>query len=412
MRIVFLFLAAAGASYGEHLPDLVHEALANNPEIQAARQRYEAARLRPAQESSLPDPMLSVGYASTGGPLPGQGLGSTTTSNIGVMVSQELPSPAKRKLRGGIAGKDADASYQDYLAARLGVESRVVQAYHRLHHAYAALEIEGRGKDLVNEVIRVAEARYAAGKAAQQDILKAQVQLSLLETRIVQLGQERTTAEAELNALLNRRPGTPVGRPDDIEAPPLRLTADELLAQAARSAPDLQRDRTMIERGALAIDLARQDFRSDPSISAGYYNMGFMPPMFEFRLEIPLHLHTSQKQAPALGEQIHRLSEARQNFEAAGQNLQFQVRQAYAEAQTAWRLMTLYSDTILPQSELTIESSLASYETGATDFLSVLTNVTAKVDAEERYHEQKMMYALALARLQELTGVPIGEVKP
>lgn len=412
MKAILLILTAATASHAEHLPDLVREALANSPAIQAAGQRYEAARLRPAQEGSLPDPMLSVGYASTGGPLPGQGLGSTPTSNIGVVVSQELPSAAKRKLRAGIAGKDADAEYQDYLAARLGVESRVIQAYHRLHHAYAALEIVGRGKDLLGEVIRVAEARYAAGKAAQQDILKAEVQLSILETRIVQLSQDRTVAEAELNALLNRRPGTPVGPPDDVDPGPLGLTVDELLAQSVRTAPDLRRDQTLIERGAMAIDLARQDFRSDPSISAGYFNMGFMPPMFEFRLEIPLHLHTSQRQAPALGEQIHRLSEARQNFEAADQNLQFQVRQAYAEAQTAWRLMALYADTILPQTGLTIESSMASYETGATDFLSVLTNVITKVDAEERYHEQKMTYALALARLEELTGVPIGEVKP
>lgn len=412
MKVISLFLIAAGASFGAHLPDLVREALANNPSIQAARHRYEAARLRPPQERSLPDPMLSVGYASTGGPLPGQGLGTTPTSNIGVMVSQELVSAAKRKLRSEIAGKDADAEYQDYLTARLGVQSRVVQAYHRLHHAYAALEIVGRGKDLVIEVIRVAEVRYAAGKAAQQDILKAQVQLSILEARLVQLRQDRATAEAELNALLNRRPGTPVERPDDVEPAALGLTPDELLVQAARTSPDLRRGQTLIERGAMAVDLARQDFHSDPSLSAGYYNMGLMAPMFEFRLEIPLHLHTSQKQLPALGEQIHRLSEARQNLEAADQNLQFQVRQAYAEAQTAWRLMALYADTILPQSGLSIESSLASYETGAADFLSVLTNVMTKVDVEERYHEQKMMYALALARLEELTGVPVGEVRP
>ena len=135
-----------------------------------------------------------------------------------------------------------------------------------------------------------------------------------------------------------------------------------------------------------------------------------MPAMYEFRLEIPLHLHTSQKQAPALGEQIYRLSEARQNFEAADQNLQFRVREAYAQAQTAWRHIQLYADTIMPQSALTIESSLASYETGGTDFLlSVLTNVMEKVDAEDRYHEQKMMYALALARLEEMTGVSLEE---
>src|SRR5205814_469880 len=143
----------------------------NSPEILAAQKRYEAARQRPSQESSLPDPMVSVGYASNGGPLPGQGLGSQPTSNIGVTVSQELPYPGKRKLRGDIASKEADAEFQQYLAAQLGVRSRVTQAFHRLHHAYAALEILAEGKGLLSQVIRVSEARYSAGKAAQQDIL-------------------------------------------------------------------------------------------------------------------------------------------------------------------------------------------------------------------------------------------------
>ena len=93
---------------------------------------------------------------------------------------------------------------------------------------------------------------------------------------------------------------------------------------------------------------------------------------------------------------------------------QFRVRESYLAAQTAFRLMQLYADTILPQSSLTIESSLASYQTGGADFLSVLTNVMTRVDSEERYHEQKMMYALALARLEELTGVALEaqEVAP
>ena len=135
--------------------------------------------------------------------------------------------------------------------------------------------------------------------------------------------------------------------------------------------------------------------------------MGSMPAMYELRVEIPLHLHTAQKQKPALTEQVNRLSEARRNLEAADQSLQFRVREQYLAAQTAWKLIQLYGDTILPQSGLTIESSLAAYQTGGADLLSVLSNVTTKIDAEERYHEQKMMYALALARLEEMTGVSL-----
>jgi outer membrane protein, heavy metal efflux system len=403
--------AYASAAEPVRLADLIQEALAHNTEILAAQKRYEAARQRPSQESSLPDPMVSLGYASNGGPFPGQGLGSQPTSNIGVTVSQELPYPGKRRLRGDIATKEADAEFQQYLAAQLNVRSRVTQAFHRLHHSYAALEILSEGKGLLSQVIRVSEARYSAGKAAQQDILKAQTQLSILEARILQMQQDRATAEAELNSVLNRKPNTPAGVPADSETLPLQFTVEDLLAQAASLSPALRREQKMIERSELAVNLARKNFHPDYTISGGYFYMGGMPAMYEFRVELPIRLHADRKQRPALDEQVYRLSESRRNLETADQNLQFRVREAYVAAQTAYRLMKLYADTILPQSALTIESSLASYETGGTDFLSVLTNVTTKVDSEERYHEQQLMYAVARARLEELTGVALEDAE-
>ena len=59
------------------------------------------------------------------------------------------------------------------------------------------------------ELSRATEARYASGKAAQQDVFKLQVQLSLLEGKTLQFQQERTAAEAEILALLNRPSGSP-----------------------------------------------------------------------------------------------------------------------------------------------------------------------------------------------------------
>jgi outer membrane protein TolC len=285
----------------------------------------------------------------------------------------------------------------------------VTQAFHRLHHAYAVLQIQSAGKDLLSQVIRVSEARYSAGKAAQQDILKAQTQLSILEARIAEKQQDRDTNLAELDALLNRKPGTPIGVPDESAPTPIALTVDELMAKAAVTAPALRRAIEMIQRNELAVNLARKEFKPDYTISAGYFYMGGMPAMYQFRVDVPLRLHTGQKQRPALDEQVHRLSESRRDFEASEQNLQFRVRESYFAAQTAFRLMKLYSDTILPQSSLTIESSLPSYETGGTDFLSVLTNVMTRIDSQERYHEQRMMYELARARLEELTGVPLDQ---
>src|SRR5579885_2525280 len=96
------------------LPDLISEALRNNREVVAAQKKYEAARQRPTQESSLPDPMMSLGYNSVGNPLPGAGLGREPVANAGLMFSQELPYPGKLKLKGEMAAKEAQAEFEQY----------------------------------------------------------------------------------------------------------------------------------------------------------------------------------------------------------------------------------------------------------------------------------------------------------
>ena len=402
---LLFFSACANGQNMIHLDDLVSEGLEHNAEVLAAQKRYEAARQRPRQVSTLPDPVLSPGYASSGAPYPGARLGTEPTSNIGFMISQEFPGPGKRRLRGGIAEKEAEAELRNYEAVRLSVAARIKDAFHRLHHTYAALEVIGRGKEYLTRFLRVAEARYAAGKAMQSDIFRAQTQLTILSTRILRMEQDRRVAEAELNSLLNRSPGTPIGVPMAADPKPLAMTLEAVLDRALRQSPAIRREQNMIERGQLAVNLARKDLRPGYTISAGYYNMGSMPDMYQFRVDIPLPLR--HRQSSALNEQAYRLSEARHNYEAVEQTLQFRIREAYAQTETSFRLMSLYQDTVIPQSGLTVESSVASYQTGALDFLSVLNNLIDKTEFEERYHEEMLAYWSAVTRLEELTGLQL-----
>src|SRR5260370_7029957 len=51
--------------------------------------------------------------------------------------------------------------------------------------------------------------------AAQADVFKAQTQITLMETRLVQVDRERRTREAEINSLLSRPHGSPLARPPE-----------------------------------------------------------------------------------------------------------------------------------------------------------------------------------------------------
>lgn len=389
------------------LKDLLAEALSSNPEIIAAQKRYEASRQRPTQASSLPDPMFSPSYNSNGRPWPGAGLGMEPTSQIGFMVSQEIPFPGKRKLAGDMAVKESEAEWQQYQQIQLSVVSRLKQAYYRRAYAFAAVDVLDRNLELLRKFLRITEARYAVGKAAQQDVFKAQTQISILETKRVQLEREKRAREAEIASLVNRPPGSQLPRPADLRPIPVPVKLEELYAAARENSPMLRRDEKMIQRAEVAVNMARKEYYPDFTLNGGYYNMGRMPDMYMFRADFKIPLYFFRKQRAAVTEQAQTLVESRKTYEATNQSLHFRIQDDYLMTQTSEQLVRLYGQTVIPQASLALESSLSSYETGSVDFLTVLMNHITVVEYEMNYYEELQNFYLALARLEEMTARPL-----
>jgi outer membrane protein TolC len=408
LTVLATLLAATPARAQDRiaLAALVEEATAAHPRLAAAEQQAAAADARIVQARSLPDPMISAGYTSIGRPWPGAGLGVEPNANIGVMVSQALPFPGKRALAGRIAAREADAERQQIDAVRLAVVSRVKQAYFGLAYTYAVDDVLARNQALLATLLEVSEGRYAVGYAAQQDVIKAQTELSILALRQERVRQERTAREGELNALLNRTPGHPVGRPEDLVLVPFEHELPVLLDLAIAHAPTLQRDRIRVEGAQLAVDAARTDYRPDFAIAGGYASMGSMPPMYEARFDVTLPLQRGRR-AAAVAENVGMLAAARHEYDANRLDIQSQLQRDFATASASLRLARLYVSTVLPQSRLALESSMVSYQTGGVDFLSVLTSFASVLDYEMTYFEELVQFHDAVSRIEEVIGSPL-----
>jgi cobalt-zinc-cadmium efflux system outer membrane protein len=388
------------------LSDLVREALERNPEIQAARRSVDAKRARIPQARAWPDPMISVGY---GGDLvpPFTVMRGDPSSARQIMAEQEIPFPGKTRLRGQIAARDAEAESLgvDDVARRVAAD--VKQAYFELYYTDQALETLQKDREILEKLAKVAEIRYSVGRAAQQDVLRAQVELSRLTERETLLEQTRRTLEAQLNSLRDRPVDTPLGATGELQESPLVQTLEELQAAAESGFPALKRHQTLIESNRLAVDLARKDVKPNFSIGYTYMQRPGMPDMYglTFSTSLPIFRHSKQDQA--IREAVDNLESARRMEQNELTVLRYRVKQEYLEAQAADRLLQLYSQGIVPQSRLTLESSLASYETGAIDFQTVLGNFTTILDYELGYHQQLATHEKALARLEALTGLEL-----
>ncbi len=391
------------------LESLIDEVTRNNPEIKAARERWEASKAVVPQVQTLPDPKLQFGYQRMPmtDPLQGALYG----------FGQEVPFPGKLRLRGEVAARQADRLEQEYLAAGLHVVARLKEAYFDLHFVHKAIEVVEKNKQLLIQFEKTAKSRYAVGQAAQQDVFRAQLEISRVLDRLAVLEQQKESLHAAINRLLNRPPADPLGTPKEIHVPLLTQSLPELNRRAGEFSPILQASTKGIERSEQAVSLAKREYYPDFNINAlGLRNDLINDNGYQVMLGVKIPLFYETKQRQGVREALAGLSGARQEFTATRQEVLFRVKDAFVHIQRAERLITILRDAIIPQATLALQSAQASYGVAKVDFLTLLNSLLALQESELEMHGEMVAHEKAVARLEELTGGaltgPMKERKP
>ncbi len=393
---------------GQTLSSLVATLETANPDLKAARREIDmrVARIQPA--GAPPDPTLSVGYMS--GFLRPPFFPSSATPNgfrqIG--VSQELPFPGKLALRSRIASTEADEARWDLESTRWRLISEVKQMYFEYQLASRSLDIVRRNRVVLDQYRQMAEARFSVGQAIQQDLLKAQLEISSLLERTVVLERQRDALRARINALLYRAPDTEIDPELAYAETPLPSSAEPLRAEALAHYPALRRGEQEITRGQQSLALARRELRPDFGINVTtQQGVAGMPWMYGVDFMVKVPIFWQRKQRPMIAEAAAALEAGRNMRDSAAAEAEASVTEQYVTAMSSRRLIDLYTDSVLPQARLTLESGLASYQVGKADFLTVLTNFTGVLTYELSLEEQRTQYRQALARLEPLVGAEL-----
>lgn len=387
------------------LQQLIEQALENNPEIKAMQRRFDVMRARIPQAKALDEPMLSVGYMGNIAPFVVQR--GDPSSGRTISISQDLPYPGKRSLKGKIASSDADAEWWTFEQTRRNVVAEVKDAYFELYYLAKAIGVVSKTKVLLEQFTKIAEARYTVGKGIQQDVLKAQVEFSKLIEQQTVLEQRRQIAEARLNSLLYRESDSPLPVPEELKPREFPYSLVQLNETAIANYPELKSQRRKLEGAQYSIQLAKKDFYPDFSVGFTYVNRPDMPEMYGVNVGIKLPVYVWQKQRPALTEATASFEAEKRSLENTTTVLMFKIRDKYLAQTTARRLVSLYSTTIVPQSSLSLESAIAGYQVGKVDFLTLLDNLVTLLNYELSYYEQLTNEEKAVAALEPLVGVTL-----
>jgi cobalt-zinc-cadmium efflux system outer membrane protein len=417
LSIVFAVHAFAQESPTSHtgpitpLSELLAEAEKNNPQIEAARQSWQAAKQVPTQVSTLPDPQFNLQHVSVGSPRPFAGYTNSDFAYLGLGVSQDIPYPGKLRLKGEIAKRDADVSQQQIESVRRAILTELKGTYFQLACLSKTLTLLEEDGKLLRQVEQAADARYRSGIGTQQDVLQAQLQKTKLLREIAMHHLQVGKLEAQLKQFLNRSQDSPDIETADLLETPLVQTYADLLAAAQVQNPEIASAQKMIDRQSLQVDLARKDFypdfnvqymwqRTDPTQFRAYY-------MLSVGIKVPIY--RSRKQRPELAQAESEQLRARSELQARSQQLAGDLRSQYVIVQQTSELLRIHREGLSPQARSEFQSGLAAYQSNKQDFQALLTAFLDVLHLDEDYWQNVAEYETAIARIEQLTGLSLQE---
>ena len=386
------------------LPELIQEALVRNPELVATRKQWEAATNRIAQVRSLDDPILSLQLWNVPQPF-----NVARTENHIFGLSQNLPFPGKLGLKGEVASRSADMSEQAVRAKERELVVRLKQSYYDLFLAQKAIQIHHEQVELLRQFVEITNSKFRAGKGSQADVLKAQVELSLLFQHLPVLEQRRKTATAMLNTLLDRDSALPLGVAQEPAQLPLEESVDNLHRLALNDRPELKAAELDVQRSEQSRALAQRQYYPDFNVAVQRFqnfqaNDGFGAYV---AMSIPFAFWTKPKYDAGVQEAEAAVSVAQAQQHTLQNMTRFQINDLLAKLRATDQVATLYRTTILPQAEQSLESARAGYRAGKGGFLDLIDTQRAWRGFQLEYLKALVDRQHRLAELEQVVGITL-----
>lgn len=398
------------------LEGLVVEALEMNPEIRAAQWERDAAKQRIRPAGALDDPMLEAGVITL--PVPSWSFRREDMTMKMLGLLQKLPFPGKRGLREDVASKQAEVVAYGYQETVNRVVRDVKATYFDLSLVAESTRLVQKNKQILDELLKITQARYGVGQGSQADVLKAQTQLSRMVDELIKLGREQSAMEAELARAIGRRFET-LPPPEEMPAPQeITFSTESLYQTALKQRPQLLGLETAIAKATGMLDLARKDYYPDFDVRVQYGQRDRMPDgqqrenMVTFTVGMNLPVWRQSKLDPRVAEAEALRDQATNMYQSQQNEIAAKLRQQVAGAEQSLKSAQLYRTTILPQARLTVEASLAAFRVNRVDFLTLLDSQMAVFNYEIAYAQAVAGHNKSLAEIDFLVGKPVPEARP
>ena len=401
--------AATPGRFPETLYGYLRSALENNAELRGSFAAYQAALKKRPYVTALADPRLTYGYFLRSVET------RTGAQQHRLGISQAFPWFGTLTLRGDEADFEARAAFSRFLSLKNKLVFDVARTYAELAYLQAAVRIAEETLQLVQSWEKVLQVRFRSGIGTHSDLVRVQTELGQLEDHLAEFREVRQPTQAAFNALLNRPTTTPVHLPPrllldpalDAEASAARQLTEETVLTGN---PELARFDALIQARRVGVELAGKTAYPDFTLGLDYIATDKRPGPTDsgkdallptLSMTLPIYWQKNQARVEEAVLRQYSIEEQRRNSAAVLASDFARARFALRDAE---RKTALFTHTLLPKAEESIEASFTAYESGAAGFLDVLDSGRRLLDFELSLSRARTDRAIAIAKLFMLRG--------
>ena len=410
---LLLFALEAGATnkhaghFKHTLNKFIETAKKQNPSLLEAKNRINIYKQIPDQRSSWKDPMLTLGLANL--PVDTFSFREQAMTQKQIQLTQEIPFPGKTSLKREAADEDVSIAKWNLKELELNIIRQVKESFYELCYINSALVTTQQNKVLLKQFVTIAESKYSVGKGIQQDVLKAQVELSKIMDELIELKQLQANETAKLNTLMNRLPQEPLEIPHGLTQTNFKFDIKLLQDLAEKNRPFLQGIQSTINKFTITKKLAEREYYPNIQVGVRYgqrqdSQVQDHPDFISGFIGVSIPIWFATKQSKKVAEENYRIITAKDSYNAARNDVFLKIKLILDKEIKGQKLISLIKTGIIPQARQSLESALAAYSVDKIDFLTLIDNQVTLLKWEIKYHRQLTDYEQNLAALEHVVG--------
>ena len=381
--------------------------LANNPAIQQALRKWDAAKARVTQEGAWDD--LRVSGNSRVARFVDIAPNSFTDQILS--VEQVIPLTGKNLARARAAAADAVVVYEQARREQVDVVAKTRVSYFRLLNANAQLELNRKNLTSLRQIAEASRSRYEVGKANAAEPLAGEVEASKLLESEQDILRNISAEQSQLNVLMNRDAFAPLGQPEETEIKSTVPSMEQARALALANRPEIKIARAKIDMEKSRLDLARRNWIPDPAIKveAQRYNDSRQAASeLDAGVSFTVPWVNPGKYSAAVREAKENLASAEHGLDQTNAETVGLLRNALERVYTAKHHIELFREKLVPQARQAFEANQFAYETGTASFLEWITAQRNLRDLEAMGQQHVADYYAALADLEAVVGTDLN----